>query len=136
MIFTNENCVDCNKCIRSCPVLIANISKENSISVNDEACIKCGACFKECQHSAREYEDDTEKFLKDLKAGKKISVLVAPAFVANYPNDYKKIYGYLKSLGVVEFILFPMVLIFVHGHTLSISRKRVKRALYLSHVLQ
>lgn len=102
MIFTNENCVDCNKCIRSCPVLIANISKENSISINDEACIKCGACFKECQHSAREYEDDTEKFLKDLKAGKKISVLVAPAFVANYPNDYKKIYGYLKSLGVVD----------------------------------
>lgn len=60
-------------------------------------------CFKACQHhSARDYEDDTEQFLADLKAGKKISILVAPAFVANYPNDYKQIYGYLKALGVVD----------------------------------
>lgn len=102
MIFTNENCISCNKCIRSCPVLTANVSRDSSIDVNDEACIKCGACFKACQHSARDYEDDTEQFLADLKAGKKISILVAPAFVANYPNDYKQIYGYLKALGVVD----------------------------------
>ena len=102
MIFTNENCISCNKCIRSCPVLTANVSRGSSIDVNDEACIKCGACFKACQHSARDYEDDTEQFLADLKAGKKISILVAPAFVANYPNDYKQIYGYLKALGVVD----------------------------------
>lgn len=102
MIFTNENCISCNKCIRSCPVLTANVSRGSSIDVNDKACIKCGACFKACQHSARDYEDDTEQFLADLKAGKKISILVAPAFVANYPNDYKQIYGYLKALGVVD----------------------------------
>ena len=102
MVFTNENCISCNKCIRSCPVLTANMSRGSSIDVNDEACIKCGACFKACQHSARDYEDDTEQFLADLKAGKKISVLAAPAFVANYPDDYKQIYGYLKALGVVD----------------------------------
>ena len=103
MVFTNENCICCNKCIKSCPVLTANVSRGSSIDVNDEACIKCGACFKACQHhSARDYEDDTEQFLADLKAGKKISILVAPAFVANYPNDYKQIYGYLKALGVVD----------------------------------
>lgn len=102
MIVTNENCISCNKCIRDCPVLTANKSSDSSIDVNDEACIKCGACFKACQHRARDYEDDTEQFLADLKAGKKISILVAPAFVANYPNDYKQIYGYLKSLGVVN----------------------------------
>ena len=102
MVFTNEKCISCNKCIRSCPVLTANMSRGSSIDVSDEACIKCGACFKACQHSARDYEDDTEQFLADLKAGRRISILVAPAFVANYPDDYKKIYGYLKSLGVVD----------------------------------
>ncbi len=100
MIFTNENCVGCNKCIRSCPVLIANVADNNRIDVDEEMCIQCGACFDNCRHEARDYDDDTEKFFTDLKNGKNFSVIVAPAFVANYPNDYKKIYGYLKSLGV------------------------------------
>lgn len=106
MIFTNEDCVGCNKCIRSCPTLIANCSKNSSIEVDSDACIKCGACIEACQHSAREYDDDTERFLADLKSGKKISLLVAPAFVANYPEDYKKIFGYLVSLGVVN--IYPV----------------------------
>ena len=106
MIFTNNNCIGCNKCIRSCPVLIANISEDNKIDVNSEACIECGACFDNCKHNARDYEDDTEVFLNDLRKGKKYSVLVAPAFIANYPKDYKKIFGYLKSLGVLH--IYPV----------------------------
>ena len=102
MVFTNEKCVGCNKCIRSCPVLTANVAEKDKINVNDEVCIQCGACFDHCMHEARDFEDDTDKFLSDLKSGKKLSVIVAPAFIANYPKEYKKIYGYLKSLGVVH----------------------------------
>lgn len=100
MIYTNDNCIGCNKCIRSCPTLMANISENGKINIDNDMCIECGACFDNCQHNARDYEDDTEKFLADLKAGKRYSIIVAPAFIANYPNDYKKIFGYLKSLGV------------------------------------
>lgn len=106
MIYTNENCIGCNKCISSCPVLLANGASNGIIHVNPDACIECGACFDVCQHGARDYEDDTELFLKDLKAGKKYSVIVAPAFIANYPKDYKKIFGYLKQLGVVD--IYPV----------------------------
>ena len=102
MVFTNEKCVGCNKCIRSCPVLAANVAEGDKISVSEEMCIQCGACFDNCHHGARNFEDDTEKFLADLREGKKLSVIVAPAFIANYPNEYKKIYGYLKSLGVAH----------------------------------
>lgn len=102
MVFTNENCVGCNKCIRTCPVLTANYSENNKICVDEEMCIQCGACFDNCMHGARDYDDDTAIFLSDLKAGKKLSVIVAPAFIANYPKEYKKIYGYLKSLGVAH----------------------------------
>lgn len=100
MVFTNEDCIGCNKCIRSCPVLLANNSENNRIEVVEDVCISCGACFDNCEHQARDYNDDTEQFLQDLKGGKHYSVIVAPAFVANYPQDYKKIYGYLKQLGV------------------------------------
>lgn len=102
MVFTNEKCVGCNKCIRSCPVLTANVAGNNKISVDEEMCIQCGACFDNCHHRARDFEDDTTKFLTDLQNGKKLSVIVAPAFIANYPKVYKKVYGYLKSLGVAH----------------------------------
>lgn len=100
MIFTNSNCIGCNKCIRSCPTITANIAKEGRIEVDQDMCISCGSCFDHCKHDARDYEDDTDVFLADLKAGKKYTIIVAPAFIANYPKEYKKIYGYLKSLGV------------------------------------
>ena len=102
MIFTNDKCVGCNKCIRSCPTLLANVAHNERIDVNADMCIECGACFDNCRHEARDFEDDTVKFLNDLKVGKKLSVIVAPAFIANYPTTYKKIYGYLKSLGVAH----------------------------------
>lgn len=102
MVFTNEKCVGCNKCIRSCPVLTANVAEEGKININEEMCIQCGTCFDNCMHDARDFEDDTDNFLRDLKNGKKFSIIVAPAFIANYPKEYKKIYGYLKSLGVAH----------------------------------
>lgn len=39
MVFTNEKCVGCNKCIRSCPVLIANVAEDGKINVNEDMCI-------------------------------------------------------------------------------------------------
>jgi len=100
MVFTNDKCVGCNKCIRSCPVLTANVAADGKIAVSEEMCIQCGACFDNCMHDARDYNDDTEVFLAELNAGKSFSVIVAPAFIANYPKEYKKVYGYLRTLGV------------------------------------
>lgn len=100
MIFTNDNCVSCNKCIRTCPVLGANTVQGDKIHVDSSKCIECGACFDSCEHEARDYEDDTELFFSDLSRGKDLSVIVAPAFISNYPKNYKKIFGYLKQKGV------------------------------------
>ncbi|MBR1743158.1 MAG: 4Fe-4S dicluster domain-containing protein [Lachnospiraceae bacterium] len=102
LVFTNDNCIGCNKCIRECPNLLANKAADNRIDVDDEMCIKCGACFDACAHDARDYVDDTEEFLAELKKGKKFTVIAAPAFIANYPKEYKKVFGYLKSLGVLH----------------------------------
>ena len=66
MVFTNEKCVGCNKCIRSCPVLTANVAEEGKINIDEEKCIQCGACFDNCMHEARDFDDDTSKFLSDL----------------------------------------------------------------------
>ena len=101
LIYTNDSCTGCNKCVRSCPVLTANIAtQEGYVTVDPDKCIACGLCFDVCQHEARDYYDDTDRFFEDLASGKKISVILAPAFLANYPKEYQRVLGYLKSKGV------------------------------------
>ena len=109
LIFTNEKCVACNKCLSVCPVQGANhaivgADGKASIEVNGDACIACGACFDACKHGARSFRDDTERFFEDLKKGQKISILLAPAFMANYPDEYEKYLGILKTAGVNRII--------------------------------
>jgi len=109
LIYTEiKNCINCNKCIRGCPVLKANVSVMNNdnnykICVDKKECILCGTCLHTCNHSARHYRDDCETFFEDIKQGKSFSVLVAPSFYLHYPANYKQIFGYLKSLGVKNF---------------------------------
>ena len=108
LIVTNDLCISCNKCISACPVLTANraiISQGHQIiDVNIEDCIHCGACLDACKHNGRTFTDDTEQFFHDLKSGEKISVLIAPSFMANYPKDALQLLGILKQLGVQHFI--------------------------------
>ncbi len=108
LIKTNDKCIGCNRCIKACSSFGANIAVErdrgNVIDVDPDRCIACGACLDACEHKAREFVDDVESFFEDLKKGVKISVLIAPAFLANYPRDYEKYLGMLKKLGVNRFI--------------------------------
>ncbi|MBP3458772.1 MAG: 4Fe-4S binding protein [Lachnospiraceae bacterium] len=108
LVFTNENCIGCNKCISACSCLGANYQNEkngkNRIDVDGDKCVACGACFDVCKHHAREFRDDTERFFEDLKKGEKISILLAPAFLANYPREYESVLGGLKEAGVNRII--------------------------------
>lgn len=108
LVFTNEKCIGCNKCISVCSCEGACVSHEvegvNRIDVDGDKCVACGACFDVCEHEAREFRDDTERFFADLKRGEQISILLAPAFKANYPNEYEKVLGGLKALGVNRII--------------------------------
>ena len=110
LVYTNDNCVGCNKCIGVCSCMGACISTEpdengqSRIEVDGDKCIACGACFDACEHNARQYNDDTERFFEDLKKGVKISLLLAPAFLADYPGEYERVLGGLKKLGVNRII--------------------------------
>lgn len=108
LVFTNDNCIGCNKCISVCSCMGACVSHvvdgTNRIDVDSEKCIACGACFDVCEHHAREFADDTERFFEDLKKGERISLLIAPAFKANYPSEYGAVLGGLKKLGVNRMI--------------------------------
>ncbi|MFG6394654.1 MAG: 4Fe-4S binding protein [Lachnospiraceae bacterium] len=108
LVVTNDNCIGCNKCISVCSCVGACVSSEkdgkNRIDVDGSKCVACGACFDVCEHDAREFTDDTEEFFKALQKGERISLLLAPAFKANYPAEYEKVLGGLKDLGVNRII--------------------------------
>ncbi|MCR4716000.1 MAG: 4Fe-4S binding protein [Lachnospiraceae bacterium] len=108
LVFTNENCIGCNRCIGACsaPGACVSVVKDGKprIEVDGNRCIACGACIDACEHEAREFFDDTERFFDDLKKGEKISILLAPAFKANYPREYESVLGGLKKLGVNRII--------------------------------
>ena len=108
LVYTTDDCIGCNKCIRVCSCIGACIStSENGrdrITVDSTKCIACGACIDACEHNARQFNDDTERFFADLKKGERISILLAPAFQANYPGEYERVLGGLKKLGVNRII--------------------------------
>ena len=108
IVYTNDNCIGCNKCINVCSAIGACISKEENgkarIEVDGKRCVACGSCIDVCVHGAREFVDDSERFFSDLKNGEPISILLAPAFKANYPEEYARVLGGLKALGVKNII--------------------------------
>ena len=109
LVYTNEKCIGCNKCINACPAMGACTSVEHSdgsrrIDVNGTYCVSCGACMDACEHDAREFYDDTERFFEDLRRGERISLLIAPAFLANYPREYGSVLGGLKKMGAGRII--------------------------------
>ena len=101
LVRTNDNCIGCNRCIRACSSMGANVAVErgrgNIIDVDPVKCIACGACLDVCEHHAREYVDDVDKFFEDLKRGEKISVLIAPAFLATIPMNMRSCWACSRS---------------------------------------
>ncbi|MBR5932464.1 MAG: EAL domain-containing protein [Treponema sp.] len=104
LIYTNDKCIGCNKCVSQCSIMAANISVmvdgKAKIVIDGEKCNHCGKCIKLCRQGAREYIDDTDMLFAALQAGRKISLLVAPSFYMLYHDLAPKILGYLKSAGI------------------------------------
>ena len=96
-------CIGCNRCIRFCPVEGANVAyhdgEEIKVKVNNDQCIVCGSCIESCQHESRDFTDDTERFLSDLRSGISISLFTAPAIRTN-SNNFGRLLTWLRQKGV------------------------------------
>jgi iron only hydrogenase large subunit-like protein len=96
--------VGCNRCARVCPIDEANIAEVQSdgrvkVRVDSSKCIACGNCLAVCHHGSRHYEDDTERFIRDVRSGMPVSIFAAPAVKSNF-EEYGKLFTWLRSLGV------------------------------------
>lgn len=123
-------CVGCNACIRACPVNDANMSStvgdKTVITINEKNCIRCGECIKACAHNARYYEDDTARMFADMRSGKKITVLVAPAVKVAFRDNWRQMLGAVRKLGADKIydVSFGAD-ICTYMHLKAVSEKRV-----------
>ena len=106
IIYTNDNCIGCNKCITNCSLMGANISIVKNgkarIEIDSRKCNDCGRCINICVHHARDFRDDTDAFIADLKKGEKISLILEPSVFAIYGEKVAGIIGCLRKLGLVK----------------------------------
>jgi len=104
VIFTNDNCIGCNRCISNCSLMGANVSiiknGKAHMEIDSRKCNDCGRCINICVHHARDFRDDTDAFFADLKKGQKISLILDPTFYAIYGKKAPCIVGCLRKLGV------------------------------------
>ncbi|MCM1165058.1 MAG: methyl-accepting chemotaxis protein [Lachnospiraceae bacterium] len=103
--FDGTKCVACNNCIRVCPSIEANTVEHDEngnvrFNINPDKCIRCGACVKICNHNARSYEDDTDRFWADLKAGQQIIAICAPAVKVSFDGCWRNVLDILTKNGV------------------------------------
>lgn len=86
VIYTeHNNCQDCYKCIKECPV--KSIKMEgHSASVIFESCIYCGQCVLTCPVKAKRYRDDLSKVQHWIDSGEQVIAMLAPSFVTDF--DY------------------------------------------------
>ncbi len=100
-----SKCVGCNACVRACPAGDANIASMDEegnlrIIIDNEKCIKCGACIHACSHEARAFNDDIDDFLADLKSGKEIAIIAAPAIKIAFDGNWRHVLEWLRNEGV------------------------------------
>ncbi len=96
-----QKCKRCYSCVRECPAKAIKVYGGQA-HVLANRCISCGHCVKVCALGAKQIVSDVDEVLNKFIPNHKTMAIVAPAFVASYPNTYKKIPNALKSIGFSE----------------------------------
>ena len=98
LISKTDNCKNCYKCIRSCPIKAISF-ENNRANIIHEECILCGTCYNICPQQLKEVRNDILK-AKGLLRQNKVIASVAPSHVAYYENtDISAIREALLKLG-------------------------------------
>lgn len=85
-IYTEPNdCRDCYKCIRECPVKAIQVIN-NMASIDDEKCIYCGHCVNICPAGAKKVRDGISRAKFVITNTPKVIVSIAPSFVSEFSD--------------------------------------------------
>ena len=98
IVYTLFNeCQDCYKCVRRCPVKSIRIQDGHACVLPDK-CIECGRCVAPCPSHAKRVRNDVEGVKQLLNSGRKVYVSLAPSWRASFACTSKQMIATLKKL--------------------------------------
>ena len=85
----SNNCQDCYKCVRHCPVKSIKI-EDHLASVMYDSCIYCGVCTTVCPVGAKKIRNDIQTVDYFLQQKNPVYLSLAPSFISDF-KDYSEI---------------------------------------------
>lgn len=93
-----NNCRDCYKCVRTCPVKAIQIKDAHALILH-ERCIFCGTCVNECPNGVKQIRNDVDRVQMAFMSKRKVIVSLAPSYVAEFPGLEENFVRALYKLG-------------------------------------
>ncbi|MDE5782155.1 MAG: 4Fe-4S dicluster domain-containing protein [Lachnospiraceae bacterium] len=94
-------------CKRNCPVDAMTMDENGICRIDEEKCIQCGACIHSCPFGAIGSKTHIVDVINDIKDGKKVVAMVAPATEGQFGSDitmasWKKALKEVGFSGMIE----------------------------------
>lgn len=80
-----ENCQDCYKCVRECPVKAISVA-DNRASIIEERCLFCGHCTQICPTGAKKVRDGLTRARMTVERHSEVWLSLAPSYVSEFPG--------------------------------------------------
>jgi len=117
-VINGDKCVGCIQCVKVCPysaIVKIKVPCEDSCPVNAVAkdengyakidfdkCITCGKCVSACPFGAVHEKSQIIDVLRQIKAGKKVIAMIAPAIVGQLPCTPQQLNTAIKKTGFAQ----------------------------------
>lgn len=114
-VIDGEKCKGCMKCVKVCPYSaivkvkvpcedacpVDAIAKDENghAKINFDKCISCGKCVTGCPFGAVHEKSQVIDILKEIKAGKNVIAIIAPAIMGQLPCTPQQLHTAIKNLG-------------------------------------
>lgn len=86
-------------CENACPVGAIAKGEDGHAKIDFDKCISCGKCVSSCPFGAVHEKSQIIDVLKNIKSGKKVIAMVAPAIMGQLPCSPKQLKEAIQKLG-------------------------------------
>lgn len=114
-VIDNEKCKKCGLCMAACPykAIVKTIvpceevcpvgaiakGEDGLAHIDSEKCISCGKCVSACPFGAPHAKSQVIDILKNIKEGKEVIALIAPALIGHLPCKPEQIQDAFLKIG-------------------------------------
>ena len=89
-------------CENACPVGAIAKGEDGHAQIDFSKCISCGKCVSACPFGAVHEKSQIIDVLKNIKAGKKVIAMIAPAMMGQLPCTPKQLKEAIQKLGFAD----------------------------------